>query len=401
MRVRRTPSTALAFVRYFLSMSRFRLRAAVFVLLAAAAGCVHRPSTYRLLAEPKPVLIPPGVANPDLARRTFVANIPPGPGPCALDGTAAVQLRLRKEKIRVTVNRDALLTEPPGWLADWGIRAEAQGCTASGSGQEMANRIAESVPLDPAAAFRLLNANHAVRGYVDLGPENRLQVHSPILRGGTRAEAPILETSEVSGSDSRLGVDLKLAPGVIGFETAWYAIRPNTGRVGYHFEPLWADRSIQGKVEHARAPATDYFGFPPEAAFFRLLYKSDSNGVTAIVAFGATPDELDGRTKTALAHPAACEKPQAPCRALPRRVGVNPYLALNVNGREIAVPLGATVSAAIEATGVKSPDTVLPQLSVTKPFANKPARVVFDPRAREILNLQLTGGEQISWRTKP
>jgi hypothetical protein len=342
------------------------------------------------------------VANPDLSRRTFVANIPPGPGPCALDDTTSVQLQLRKKTIRVTVKRDALQTEPAGWLADWSILAERRGCVASGSGRELANLVAESLPLDPAAVFRLLSANHVLRGYVDLGAENRLQVHSPILREGTSADAPVLDTSppQVSGSGSHIEVDLKLAPGVIGFETAWYAVRPNIGRPGYHFEALGADRDIQGKVEHAPAPVTDYFDFPAEAAFFRLLYKSDSNGITAIVAFGATPGELDARTKAALADPAGCEKPAAPCRALPHKVGVNPYLAVDIEGREVTVALGANVATAIEAVGVKSPDSVLPQLSVAMPFGNRLAPVAFDRQSRAILNLQLTGGERISWRKR-
>jgi hypothetical protein len=298
------------------------------------------------------------------------------------------------------VNRDALLGEQPGWLSDWGMRAESQGCIASGSGPELASLVAESVPLDPAAASRLLNANHAVRGYVDLGPENRLQVHSPILSAGTPADAPLFETCKASGADSHIDVDLKLAPSVIGFETAWYAIRPNIGRAGYRFEPLSADRNIQGKVEHVPTPAIDYFQFPPEAAFFRLLYKSDSNGITAIVTFGASRGELDRRTKAVLADPAVCEGAAAFCRALPHNAGVNPYLAVNVNGTEVAVPLGANVSAAIQAAGVKNPDTVLRQLSVAKPFGNKAVPVVFDRQSSEILKLPLAGGERISWQTK-
>lgn len=272
-------------------------RPVAFVLLAVATGCVHRPDSYRLLTQNRPpILVPPGVANPELARRTFVANIPPGLGPCTLDDTA-IQLQLRKKDVRVTANRDALLKQQAGWLADWSIRVEAQGCVASGSGQELATLIAESVPLDPTAAFRLLNANNVVRGYVDLGPENRLEVHSPILRQGTSSAIPLFETSKASGTDSHIEVDLKLAPSVIGFETAWYTLQPNFRRAGCHFEPLSADRNIQGKVEQAPAPAIDYFQFPPEAAFFRLLYKSDSNGVTAIVAFAASREELDRRTK--------------------------------------------------------------------------------------------------------
>jgi len=74
--------------------------------------------------------------------------------------------------------------------------------------------------------------------------------------------------------------------------------------------------------------------------------------------------------------------------------------ARNLSKMGVEIISSGGTAKAIEAAGVKSPDTVLPQLSVTKPFANKPAPVVFDPRAREIPNLQLTGGERISWRKR-
>jgi hypothetical protein len=46
---------------------------------------------------------------------------------------------------------------------------------------------------------------------------------------------------------------------------------------------------------------------------------------------------------------------------------------------------------------VKTPDTVLPQLRVTKLFHGKPKPVEFDRQSPEILNLQLTGGEELTW----
>ena len=344
-------------------------------------------------------MVPPGVASPDLARRTFVAHIPPGTRHCAIE-SAAVQLQLRNERLHVTVTRDALLAQPPGWLSDWGVRAEAQGCVATGQGQELAERIVESLPLDPAAAFRLLHPSTVASGYVDLGPETRLQVFSPILRDGATTQTPAVETAQVSGAGAQLDVQLKMSPNVIGFETAWYALEPNPGRPGCHIVPLSADRSIQGAVEHLPAPATNYFQLPPDAAFFRLLYKSDANGVTAIVAFAATRGELGLRAQAA-ANPAACEKLQAGCRALPRNVGVNPFLVVKVNGAEVVVPVGARLSAAIQAAGVKNPGTLLPGLRVMRPFGGKPTPIVFDPQSRDILDLPLTGTEQISWPAKP
>jgi hypothetical protein len=95
--------------------------------------------------------------------------------------------------------------------------------------------------------------------------------------------------------------------------------------------------------------------------------------------------------------PAECEKTSGMCLALPRRVGVNPFLIVSVNGRDITVPVGARLSAAIQAAGMKNPDTVLPELRVKKLFRGKPTPMEFDHQSDDILNLQLTGGERLSW----
>ena len=108
---------------------RFQFFAVVLVLLAAGVGCVHKPvlNTYRLLRQDGgQVLVPPGVASPDLAQRTFIADIARGKGTCAVEG--GIQLQPVRKKLRVSVDRDALLQQrQPGWLADWSLRAEAQG----------------------------------------------------------------------------------------------------------------------------------------------------------------------------------------------------------------------------------------------------------------------------------
>ena len=207
-----------------------------------------------------------------------------------------------------------------------------------------------------------------------------------------------MDRLKITGEGYHIDVDASLASGVIGFETAWYGIERNRGRIGCHFVPLSADRNIQGAVEHMPGPATDYFQFPPQAAFFRLLYKSEDNDVIAFVIAGSTREDMDRRTKAVGNDPAECEKISGMCLMLPRRVGVNPFLAVSVNGRDVNVPLpGARVVNAIQAASVKDFDTVLPQLRVTKLFHGKPAPVEFDPKSPDILNLQLTGGEQISW----
>jgi hypothetical protein len=370
----------------------------VLALLAAGAACVHRPvsNSYRLVTR---VLVPPGVDTPDLSRRTFLADIPPGKGHCPPEG--GIELQPAGRKLRVTVDRNALLAaHEAGWLAAWSIRAEAQGCVAAGRGEELAGLILESVPMDSAAASRLMNAG-ILSGYVELGPWSRLEVHSPLLREGTAPDAPILDAMKVSGQGYRLDVDASLAPSVIGFETAWYGLERNAGRAGCHFEALSAERTIQGAVEKAAAPTVNYFQFPPQAAFFRLIYKSEANDVLAFVTAGATREELDRRTKAAAEDSAECGKSAGMCLELPRRVGVNPFLRVRVNGGEVNVRLPASVAAAIREAGVTNPDTVLPRLEVMKLFHGKLTPVRFDAGSRDILNLQLSGGEQLSWIASP
>src|SRR5579863_7933318 len=174
-------------------MRTIRLLPPALVLLAA--GCAHPPAftTYRLVPQ---ALVPPGVASPDLSKRTFVAPVARGKNPCRNDA-GSIQLQARGSKLRVTVDRDALAQQKqPGWLNDFTTRAESEGCIATGQGQKLGQAIVESIPLDPAIAFRLLHANDVQNGYVELNAENQLEVRSPIVRD---AEAPRSEehTSEL------------------------------------------------------------------------------------------------------------------------------------------------------------------------------------------------------------
>ena len=369
------------------------MKAAILVLAGLFAGCAPKPAlnTYRLVPS---ALVPPEVPGPEVAHRTFIAPVLRAKGSCAV-APGPIQLQPRKRSLRLTVDAGALAQQKqPGWLSDWTLHLEAEGCVALGEGQKLGRAIVESVPLDSLVAFRLLHANDIQNGYVDLTRENRVEVRSPILR---ESDAPIGDITAVSGSGARVNVDLKLSDSVVGFETDWYALEPNTARPGLHFAPISADRNVQGVTEHSPAPATDRFPFPPQAAYFRLFYKRDDNGVTAIVISGATRPDLETRTKAIGAEPAACERQAGMCLVLPKRVGVNPFLVVTINGKEVPVSLGATVRTALVSAGMRAPETVLDHLRVTRLFAGQPRPVDFNPKTQQILSLKLAGGEAIDW----
>src|SRR5713226_8217116 len=111
----------------------YRTALALLAFLLVTAGCaVRRPQTYRLVEQGKSrVLVPPGVDGPDLSRRVFTADIPPGRGKCGAD-QGAVAIERRGKSVRLTVNRDALIHQAPGWLARWTAAAESRDCVAVG-----------------------------------------------------------------------------------------------------------------------------------------------------------------------------------------------------------------------------------------------------------------------------
>jgi len=369
-----------------------RVLAAALLLLIITTGCAFR-QRYRLVKQNAgSVLIPPGVSKPDVAQRTFTVNIGAGRGSCA-PAEGAVAIHARHGRVRVTVTRDPLLKQPAGWLNAWTAQAESQGCIAAGEGLKLAARIVESLPLDPRAAWRLLHADDRQTGYVDLGPETRLQVVSPILREGATPDAPILDASNLTGERNRLTLTSKSTSNLVGYETAWYAIQPKAGQIGFTITPLSAEKHIQGKVEPAAAPATNYLKFEPQAAYYRLFYKADQGEVVEVVLAAPTCAELDRQTQAFNSGPALCAQvPSQMCVVIPKRVALNPFLAITVNGSETTVPVGSTVRAAIHL------ERLPPDLRVYKLYAGKPIPVEFDRARSEILGLVLNGGEKISWK---
>lgn len=355
------------------------------------------PESYRLVSRsPTIILVPPKVAGPDVAQRSFKTAIVSGRRPCPTS-EGAVRAERHGKTLHLAVNRDLLATRPPGWLNRWSAVAESQGCIVPGEAANLADSILESVPLDPAVAFRLLHEGTARTGFQDLGPTDFLQVNSPILREGASPDAPQVESSTTNG----LTVEAKLNSSVIGFETATFAVRPKERGIGFRIVPRSAVRNIGGVAETADAPSANYLEFPPEAAFYRLFYKfwdEENAAQTIIVMAGSNRAELESLTREVAADPAVCDKsPRALCRVMPRRIGLNPMTMVTVNGREIMLPLSATVADAIRAAGERKPESALPQLAVRKLYRGKLAPLEFDRSTPVILRLMLAGGEDISW----
>ncbi|MEI9974944.1 MAG: hypothetical protein WDO73_24560 [Ignavibacteriota bacterium] len=347
------------------------------------------------------VLIPPGVSAVDVARGKFAMKA--GKSHACAPASGAVAVQKRGGNLRISVDRDALLQQSPGWLRQWTAEIEAAGCIPPGMGMDFAMRIVESMPLAPSAAYRLLHSDSVARGYVELGPENRLQTQAPIMKSGNSPGANVIDIASVTGHGRTLDVDVRESDEAIGVESSWYALRPKGDRPGATIVAVSTERRIDGQIVPAIDPPPDYFRFTPEIGFYRLIYKANIDGKGALteIMVGA-PDrlELERRTRRVLDDFDAC-KVSDPllCAVIPRHVALNPAMAVTVNGREVRVGIGGMVrSAVVQAGGPGRIEDVLPTLSVRKPYGGKLVDVEFDRGNGSILNMMLLGGESISWK---
>ncbi len=371
------------------------------ILAALASGCaVRTPQTYRLVPQDRArVLVPPGVAGVETGSVALTATGTAWRPACDPPGDA-VTVRARGKTLRVTVSRDALLRQPPGWLSQWAAVTEMQGCMPPGRSWELVGRIVESLPLDPSAAHRLLHSGTIQKGYIDLTPGYRLQVVTPVMKAGAAEDAPIVATTSVAGTDRQIDVTIRASENLTGVETAWYAVEPRRPGPGATIVPVAVERVVAGRSEKADSPLANYLQFAPGAAYYRLFYKTDpaDNGVTHVVLAAPTMAELDARTGALAADGSMCRTSDpSVCAVFPRRVGVNPLIAVSVNGSEVRLPVGSTVRGAIQAARGRAPDDAVPAMKVFKPFGGKLAPVEFDAATRQILDLVLLGGESLSW----
>ncbi len=370
------------------------LRLALFLLVTGIGCSIHKTSTYRLIpAAVNPVLIPPGVAKPDVAQRTFNANVAAGHGQCpSTRGPIAIQTSGRQ--IRVTVTRELLLQQPIGWLNEWTADLESQGCIAPGTGPKLAEQIAESLPLDIDQAFHLLHSNQ-----IDITAQMRIQVVSPIVREGVAPNSPVVDSAETSGRGNSITVNIKSSANLLGYETASYAVQTKTGGIGLSIVPLYADRHIGDETERRPEPVTNYFQFPSDAAFYRVFYEAQQTEYAAIIIAARTRAELERRTKMLGTGTASCDKLNNElCIAVPKQVAINGLVPVTVNGSQTFVTWGTNIGGAIRAAGGQQANLVLPKLAVYKLYNGKPVGVEFDHASPGIFNLIVSGGEVISWK---
>ena len=344
-------------------------------------GCAARSRNWRLTGT---TLVPPGVRSASVARASFTF---PAGASCA-ESAHGIKIQTRGKKLRVSVNRDELARAPAGWVSAWATSLSARGCMAAEATPLLAERIDESVPLDPHVARDLLHASPGTTGWIDLARGDRLRVISPVLRESAPPGASVIAGGEkVSGTGTTLNIEAKASVDFLGYETDEYVI-------GRRITLLAATMHAGGKESPLAAPRVNYFRFDERDAYFREFFLTRVSAADHDIAVLAAPSpaELDALTKRFNADPSLCRP--GDCVLIPSDVAVTPLTVISVNGASIAVPIGASLFAAIQAAKAEQ---VLPTLSVRRPHAGRLAPVSFDRNTPAVLSIPLKGGEEIRW----
>jgi len=361
-------------------------RKSLVALLTLSAGCA--PQTYRYANH---ILIPPNVKQANLKQRTLTLPIE---AKCAVS-EAGIHFT-PAHAIRLTVQPNQLTAHPAGWLQQWGEQLEEDGCLTAGTGQELATRITQIVPLDPAAASNLLRS--PLLAYRDLTPDYRLFSAGPILRSDAKPGATAIISTEATGAS--LTITAKASADLIGVETAWYAIRMNHHSAGSRISFVSAEDRIGDQVSHPDKPRLNYLHFSDNAAYYRFfLHTADSaSDHLAIVLAAPTQEELRQQTRRLESDPGVCTTAVGLCVEAPFGYALSPALVATVNGTEVGIRDRWTVRGALQAAGISHPETVVPTLKVERFYDGQLVPVKFNPTRTDILDLPLSGREQIATR---
>jgi len=434
-------------------MSGLLQKAAWLALFSTAAwlalhGCAARsgPSTYRLVNQnDQRILIPPGVKDAGVSRRTFDIRTTADARSCdGHEGGVELQQR-RRGGLRLTVERHALQQQPAGWLAQWATSLEQRGCITPGESFGLATSVAQAVPLELPIEQRLLNPDARSSGYTDLRPGYKLRVVSPVFREGAPPDATVMqEETKVEASEGGLTVVGKASPDLIGYQIAWYAVEPRARGGGARIVPQFAEYHSEGEVTRQNAPHANYLTFDRGMAYFRMLFmarRTESNDHDILVMAAPTQANLEERTRALEAGTQACMPAasrseealaegegvtdetanaiartpraasqtvlpapptpagasQSACIIAPKQVAIVAWLRVTVQDKEVLVHPGATLGNALREAGANDPEEVLPTLAVRKPYEGRLTPVAFPRATRDILALPLSGGEEIRW----
>jgi hypothetical protein len=250
-----------------------------------------------------------------------------------------------------------------------------RGCLRSDEAQGLTRTIAEKLPLPPVVA-NFIRFGGGATGLVDLTADFRLKVVSPIRSAGNPKE-------------------------VVDYQIAYYRLTsaPKDARIKISLTSVSTGqpKEAQGGESASAAPLV----FPASFMFFRLLFRTANSSTDHLATMLSADDEAtlnEATRRFEMELDPSCEvlsMPDVTCVTPAPEVSVNLEFPVLVNSKQVFVPLGGTLSNAIQSR--KRASEITATLRIRRLFHGHLRGVKFDPASQDILRFVLMPGDEITW----
>ena len=249
------------------------------------------------------------------------------------------------------------------------------GCLRSDESQRITRTIAESFPLPPGIS-NLIRFGGGRAGFVDLTPDLRLKVVTPVRRSD--------KTKEIAG-----------------YQIAYYRITsaPTDARIKISFDSASTSESKEAPAD--QSASAQPLAFPASFRFYRLVFRTALSSSDHLATMLSAEDEaaLNEATRQFEGkRDPSCEAlsvSRATCMTPAAAAAVNLGFSVSVNGKQVFVPLGGTLSNALQ-TG--EPGSEIPAtLRIWRLFRGRLRPVKFDRARQDMRGFLLAPGDTITW----
>lgn len=249
------------------------------------------------------------------------------------------------------------------------------GCLRSDESQRITRTIAESFPLPPGIS-NFIRFGGGPTGFVDLTPEMRLKVVMPVRRSDHTKE-------------------------IVGYQIAYYRVTSAStdARVKISFDSASTSESKEAPAD--QSASAQLLAFPASFRFYRLVFRTALSSSDHLAVILSADDEavLNEATRPfEMKRDPSCEAlsiSRATCMTPAAATAVNLGFSVSVNGKQVFVPLGGTLSNALQ-TG--EPGSEIPAtLRIRRLFRGHLRAVKFDRTSQDMRGFLLMPGDTITW----
>lgn len=219
-------------------------------------------------------------------------------------------------------------------------------------------------------------------GYLDLEPGLRLRVTTPVVPEGESFK------SETAGGN--LATGLTVRSNTMGWETAFYDVKGHGADSAVELSFVSGEQVIEGERRELSSAIRSKLDLPVAPSHLRLYFLSRRSPDDRNITLLSSREPIGGNEIVEL-----CGSNGVSClEALPGR-SISPYVLVRFNGKEIAAPLGASLSEVLRREGISEPNRALARLNLRRQWRGGFRNVAFEAGDNAILSLPLNAGDEI------